>query len=99
MTILTKEERDVLLAKPACFSDKEWKEWSKHAERCRPSVVDWACTDCTPEFKAEAQAEGRCSWQCVTFVTNDDGGIEGRRMSVYQRHAKPEDQSPAIGTD
>jgi hypothetical protein len=85
MTKRSTDERAELKAKPACFSDAGWKVWSAGASWCKPTAVDWACTDCTPEFKARALEAGKCSWPCVRFYVATDGGIEGRRMSVSKR--------------
>lgn len=68
--------------KPACFNDAQWREWSKCASWCKPQSIDWACTDCTPEFQTEMKLQERCSWPCVQFVKFPDGGIEGKRISI-----------------
>lgn len=78
----TKEERERLKAKPDCYSPIEWKKWSASAYFLKPTVDNWGCTDCTPEFKERAMAAGKCNWPCVQFVRTADGSIEGRRMSV-----------------
>ena len=86
MTRRSTEERLELKSKPDCFTDKQWKVWSSCAGWSKPNTTDWACTDCTPEFKARALEAGKCSWPCVRFYVATDGGIEGRRMSVSERH-------------
>ena len=65
-----------------CFSHAEWKAWTRASYHCRPDARDYACADCTPEFKARMLAERKCMWPCVQFVTEEDGGIRGIRMSL-----------------
>jgi hypothetical protein len=91
MTKRSTDERAELKAKPDCFTDKQWKTWSACAAWCKPNTTDWACTDCTPEFKAAALEAGKCSWPCVRFYRAADGGLEGRRTSVRPSEAESDE--------
>ena len=78
------EMRRVLMSRPSCFTVTQWEEWSAFAmAAARPSLEDYACTDCLPEFKARMMRCGRCDWPETEFVVVEDGpkssGIEGRR--------------------
>jgi len=71
-------------ARPDCFPVEDWREWLRAAHTERPGVLDFACIDCTPEFKARMMAAGKCSWPCVQFFPDPDdaSGVVGRRMSL-----------------
>jgi hypothetical protein len=81
----TLKRRAKLQAKPDCFTDEQWATWSQAADAAHPHLHDWACTDCTVEFKAEMELQDRCAWPCVQFFRLPDGSLEGRRMSVKRR--------------
>jgi len=74
-----------IVRQPACFSAEEWQAWTRQALKEPPSKSDWACSDCTPEFKARMTDIGCCDWPCVEFVDDGDGGLEGKRMSLPHR--------------
>lgn len=63
-----------------CFTITQWVQW--HAAKIRPNAIDYACVDCSPEFKARMEAKGKCDYPCVKFFMMTDGTMEGRRMSI-----------------
>jgi hypothetical protein len=80
----------LLQAKPRCFTDEQWADWLSGFRGFRPNLIDFACQDCSPEFKIKAMAAGKCDWPCVEFFMMDDGTMEGRRTSVPGSRGYPE---------
>jgi len=79
---VSEELRARAALRPACLTEAEWREWQRAAKAAMPSVLDGVCADCTPEFKAAMLRAGRCEWLCVEFITDEEGGVTGRRMSL-----------------
>lgn len=79
-----------LQAKPRCFTSEEWDEWLTSFKGFRPNLLDFACVDCSPEYKIRMMAKGLCDWPCVEFFMMNDGTMEGRRTSVSGSRGYPE---------
>jgi len=52
--------------KPACFTDEQWRTWYENCAHL-VNAVDFACTDCTPQYKERMMKAGKCDWPCVQF--------------------------------
>lgn len=68
---------------PACFElrkhpAKEYKLWRRDARNTYVPRSSF-CHDCTPAFKAEAEAAGLCEHPDVTFIYHEDEGLHGVR--------------------
>jgi len=75
-------------ARPACFTAAQWQEWYEHCAHL-VNPIDFACVDCTPQFKERMMRAGKCDWPCVEFFkVGEDENIEGRRMSIEEGRGK-----------
>lgn len=66
-------------AAPRCFRSQQ--QWDGYRELANYSAGDGFtfCTDCTPEHRAEMQAQGRCQFPKTVFVKLPTGIVVGRR--------------------
>lgn len=69
-----------LYDRPLCFTPAQWVSWRNGPGV--PNPIDYACQDCSPDYKARMMRVHRCSWPCVEFFIMPDGTMEGRRMSI-----------------
>lgn len=76
--------------KPDCFPLEDWREWLRLTHIVKPGAIDFACVDCTPEFKEKMMKVGKCSWPCVQFFPDPDDpdGVVGRRISIRSDRSK-----------
>lgn len=67
------------LAIPRCFcSRRQFELWMAAARESNPGGSAY-CTDCTPAYRQQMVAQGRCAYPGTTFVIDAQGFVEGRR--------------------
>ena len=77
-------------ARPACFdSDEDFAIWQELAYISKTYDPRNYCLDCTPEYKARMESEGRCAHPEVEFKPVHAGTeteIAGFRGEKWKRH-------------
>ena len=67
---------------PTCFDHAQWAWWKKACSRASINKKDAYCEDCTPDYKREMLKAGKCDWQDVKFIVDEDGFTYGYRPSM-----------------
>lgn len=66
---------------PTCFDDeKQWKQYQLLWKLSQGQTRVRFCTDCTPEYRNEMTAKGRCAHPETVFIQQPDGetvGVDG----------------------
>ena len=70
---------------PRCTDYPTYKLWRIAAASCRPDPKVGFCVDCTPEYQAGMNDDGRCENPWVIFKRDEHGFLCGAIPSIQQQ--------------